>query len=207
MQVFRLMGMPDKVIAFDELPARFLEGLEISRPDGLPRDWKRWLPSIKKVIALLPERDPYTGQMRRFEPVTEDGPGFYLVDETLNHDYERWQEISNFVKQSAPRDFRLLDKLEDMAKPMADDIRSEMKLETEAVLVIPILPEYQEKQPQGLVDPKGVELPKTVPAVKERLTLKCEDCEKEFSGEPVSARSALRMHRMKKHPAPEPVKA
>lgn len=198
MQVFRLMGMPDKVIAFDELPKRLLDGLEVGRPDGLPRHWKSWLPNVKKVTNLLPERDPYTGQMRRFEPIIEEGPGFYMIDWVLNHDFERWQEIQNFVKQCAPKDFRLLDKLEDMAKPLADDHRSELKLEPEDVLVIPILPEHQEKQPAGLVDPAG----KPVVAQKpEEPMLKCEDCGREFDG-----KSALRLHRYKKHPAPEPAK-
>lgn len=138
MHAIRLMGMPDKIIAFDGLPDDLVQGLEMRAPDGMPRHWKDWLGSKKKVTKINPERDPYTGAVRVFNPIVEEGPFFYVVDEMLNHDREKWEAICDYVRRNAPKDFRLKDKIEDMAKPMAPDVRSEMKLEPEEVPVIPL---------------------------------------------------------------------
>jgi hypothetical protein len=178
-QVFRLMGMPDKVIAFDELPADLLEGLEMCDCSKLPRDWRDFIGTREKPIRIPPDRDPLTGQVRTYTPVVQKGPYAYLIDWEINHDKERWQEIESYVRRNAPKDFRLLDKIADMAKPMGQDAHSELSLEIESVVVIP-LPKTEEKEPE--VATVSVE------------TFKCSDCDKEFD-----KKQGLRLHRLKKH--------
>ena len=138
MHVLRLMGMPDKLIAFEGLPDELVAGLEMRPPDGLPRHWKTWLGTKKKTTKLLPERDPLTGQLRMFNPIVEEGAFFYIVDEMLNHDREKWEAISDYVRRNAPKDFRLKDKIEDMAIKMADNVKSELNIEPEQVPIIPL---------------------------------------------------------------------
>jgi len=138
MHVIRLVGMPDKVIAFDGLPEELVAGLDMQGPHGFPRHWKAWLGTKKKITKINPERDPITMQIRTFEPIVEEGPFFYIVDEMMNQDVEKWQAICDYARRNAPLDFRLKDKIEDMAKPLAADPKSELKLEPEEVVVIPL---------------------------------------------------------------------
>lgn len=146
MQVIRLVDMPDRLIAFDELPESMLEGVEMLPPAGLPRHWREYLGKRKKVIRILPERDPYTGQMRKFEPLVEEGPYFFIIDRTINNDEEKWEEISNYVRRVASKETRLKDKIEDMAIPMAVDVKSELNIEPEDVPIIK-LPKEEKEEP------------------------------------------------------------
>lgn len=137
-QVFRLMGMPDKVIAFDELPKDLLEGLEMFDCSRLPKDWREFIGTRERHIRIAPEIDPFTRQRITFPPLVQKAPYAFLIDWEVNSNKERWQEISNYVKRNAPKDFRLMDKIEDMAKPMAADAHSELTLEPEDVVVVPL---------------------------------------------------------------------
>lgn len=148
MQVIRLMGMPDKVIAFDELPMDLLDGLEMQDESKMPRHWRDFFGVREKITQIKPYVDPMTRQVVQCEPIVQKGPFTWLIDWEVNHDKDRWQEISSYVRRNAPRDFRLLDKLEDMAKPFANDAHSEITLEPEAVLIIP-LPKNVEKEPEA----------------------------------------------------------
>lgn len=188
MQVFRLMGLPDKVIAFDQLPERLLEGLELCRAQGFPRHWKEYLGKIKKVVKLPPERDPLTGQVRTFAPIIEEDHFFYLIDWGLGPVVERWGEICDFVRQHVDKNFRLKEKLQDMALPLAENHTDGVTLEPEDVVVIHIPVEYQEKTPK-LVAQDGL-------AIEKSVGVKCEEdgCGREFEN-----KRALRMHSMKKH--------
>jgi hypothetical protein len=145
MQVIRLVDMPDRLIAFDELPESMLDGIDMLPPTGLPRHWREFLGKRKKFIRILPERDPYTGQMRKFEPLVEEGPFFFVIDRTVNNDEEKWQEISNYVRRMTPKEFRLKDRIEDMAIPMAVDVKSELNIEPEQIPVIPLVKEVKEE--------------------------------------------------------------
>lgn len=185
MQVFRLMDMPDKVIAFNELPAYLLEGLELCDCSKLPRHWRDFIGIREKHVRIPPDRDPLTGQVRTYTPIIQKGPYAFLIDKELNNDKERWGEIESYVRRNAPKDFRLMDKIADMAKPMARDVHSELDLEPEDVIVIP-LPKIEEKE----LDAATVEVQKDV--------VKCDECDKEFSG-----KQAVRMHKMKRHPKVE----
>lgn len=179
-QVFRLMDMPDRVIAFDELPQELLEGLEMCDCSKLPRHWRDYLGMREKHVRIPPDRDPLTGTVRTYKPIVQTGPYAYLIDQEVNHDRERWQEIESYVRRNAPKDFRLLDKLKDMAKPMGKDVHSELDLEPEDVIIVPL--------------PKGAEVKEPEAATVALENFKCEDCPKEFD-----SKSGLRLHRLKKH--------
>ena len=190
-QVFRLMGMPDRVLAFDELPARLLVGLEMTRADGFPRHWKEWMGKTKRTIRVQQEKNPLTGQMTTYKPIEEEDCFFYLIDWNIRIQEDRWEEIKKYVKTHAPVDMRLPDKLEDLAVPLAKDKLEAVSLEPEDMPVIPLSPDI------SLVKPSGEPVEKT----SEIKMYKCEekDCGREFDD-----KRGIRMHRMKKHP--EPVK-
>lgn len=176
------MGMPDKMIAFDELPEDLLTGLDMVDESKLPRHWKDFIGKRKKYIRIAPDRDPMTGQMRTYTPLVIEAPYSYVIDWEINSNKERWSEISAYVQRNAPKDFRLKDKLEDMASPMAADSHSELTLEPEFVPVIPL--------------PKNVVVE---PEVKVSIeTFKCETCSKEFD-----KRQALNMHKTRVHRSEE----
>lgn len=181
-QVFRLMDMPDRVIAFDELPQDLLEGLEMCDCSKLPRQWREFIGIREKFTRIPPDRDPLTGQVRTYPPIVQKAPYAFLIDQEVNHDKERWQEIESYVRRNAPKDFRLLDKLRDMAKPMGRDAQSELELEPEEVILIPLPKVEAAKDPEAA----------TVQLAPEMF--KCEDCPKEFD-----SKSGVRLHRLKKH--------
>lgn len=187
MQVFRLMDMPDRVIAFNELPERFLSGFEMCRAEGFPRHWKEFLGKRKKVTAIPPEKDLLTGQVRRFDPIIEEDAFFYLVDYTLNPCEEAWKEVCDYVRQNVDRNIRLMEKIDDMAVPLATNKSDGVTLEPEEVPII-TLP----KEIPSLVDAKGNEPIKKGTEFK----IKCDekDCIAEFA-----SKQAVRMHKMKKH--------
>lgn len=166
MQVLRLMGMPDRVIAFDSLPEDLVQGLEMRAAAGTAfRPWRDWMGKKKRVTKISPERDPFTNQIRVFEPIVEEDYYFYIVDETLNHDMEKWEAISDYVRRNAPKDFRLKDRIEDMALPLAPDVRSDVTLEPEQVVVIP-LPKPEKPETAQIVSPTGQPFSKANPATR-----------------------------------------
>lgn len=183
MQVFRIMGMPDKIIAFDELPERLLEGFELNKADGFPRHWKEFLGKKKRKIPIPPEKDFLTGQVRRFDPIIEEDYYFYLVDMLVNPVIERWKDVCEYVKQNVKDDFRLKEKIEDMAVPLASNKTDGVTLEPEDVVIIPLKKELEKLIIEKKAEPVGV---------------KCSQCDKEFDD-----KRGLRMHTMKKHPLAE----
>src|SRR3990167_3385431 len=205
MQTFRLVqsGKVDRIIAFDELPKRLLRGIEMQRSDGLPRHWRDFVGEVEKYTPPQPDKNPMTGKMEMVGERWEKGPYCYILDyKEVNKDIERWQEISAFVRRAVDMKFRLLDKLEDMALPLAPDAASELKLEPEQMesegAIIPIPIEFQEKTP-AILDKNGKEVRSEIPA-EPALTFKCQECEKPFKNE-----RAARMHSFRAHPKKEPV--
>jgi len=186
MQIFRLMGLPDKVIAFDELPKDLLKGFELCRAEGFPKYWKKWMGEMEIVTKIPSELNPVTGQRSTYEPFVEKDSFFYLVDWTIKPVVEKWKEIEAYVRSKVPADFRLTDKLEDMAKPLAPDKVSGITLEPDDVTVIPIPKEIQTN---------GISK-KNEPTVM----YKCEEpgCDREFDH-----KNGLRLHGYKKHPKKE----
>lgn len=191
MQCFRLMNMPDRVIAFDELPENVVRGFELCRADGFPRHWKDWLGKKKKVTNVPPEKDQLTGQVRRFDPIVEEDFFFYLVDWTIGTDEERWVELCSYVKANAPKDFRLLDKIEDMAKPLAPNKTDGVSLEPEEVTVIPIPKEVAEGGAAKEKEPK---------AAAQTVTLACDEAGCNYEAQGSYAKNSMRFHKAKKHP-------
>lgn len=199
MQVFRLMNKPDRVIAFDELPERLLEGFEMIRADGFPRYWKEWLGKRKKTIKLPREIDPLTKTVIIHQPIIEEDAFFYLVDANLEPVMDKWREVCDFVKQHVSKETRLMDKIDDMAIPLASNQAEGVTLEPEDVPVIPIPVEFQEKSPK-LAGPDGSEIKNEAKRKQpESIRVKCSEdgCPSEFEGP--YAKNALRMHTMKRH--------
>ena len=187
MQCFRLMGMPDKVIAFDELPSDMLTGFELCKAEGFTRAWKSWLGPRKHTIKIMPEINPITGQKRMFDPMVEEDSYFYLVDWNLKPNVEKWKQVEEYVRSRVPSDFRLMDKLEDMAKPLAPDKVSGITLEPDDVIVIPI--------PKEIVSP-----------INQKKQNEVYSCEESGCGREFDAKQGLVMHKMKKHPKKEVIK-
>lgn len=200
MQVFRLMGMPDRVIAFDELPKQYLEGLDMCDCSKLGRAWRDFIGPVDKVTPVKPEMDTLTRQMRYFPPIEEKAPFAYLIDWEINHDKDRWAEIVEYVRRNAPvsweqdmtagkQTVRMMDDLEKMAKPLARDAHSELDLEPEDVFVIPLVKLAVPK----LADPAPV-IQAEAPKAEFTTGFQCPDCQKPFT-----TKQAMRLHKMRKH--------
>lgn len=118
MQIIRLVepGRVDRCIGFDELPKSLLTGVRRCGIEGFPRHWRTFF-GIEKDA-----KDPQ--------------PFYFLEYTMLNSDKERWQEIGGYVRANASKKERLLDKMEDMAVPMAPDSYSNMTLEPEDIRII-----------------------------------------------------------------------
>lgn len=196
MQLFRLMGMPDKLIAFDSLPKSYLEGLEMHDCSKLGRAWRDFIGKVERITQVKPELDPITRQMRTFPVIKETAPFAYLIDWETNHDKERWGEIVEYVRKNAPVTWkqagadgaevaiRMMDDLEKMAKPLGSDAHSEGILEPEDVNIIPLAKIVEEEGP-------------TVEVVT--IDFKCNQCEKSFD-----SKQGILVHKRKKHPEPVP---
>ena len=163
MQVFRLVcqGIPDKVIAFDQLPERMLNGVTRGDPTGLPRAWKAILGEGTRITPGIKERDPFTHTVTEIPAIVEKGPFFYVLDYMeLNADKEKWAEISAFVRKVVDPKFRLPEKLEDFALPMAASPNSELTLEPEDVdekACVTIPEEFQEKGVEAALPKNAVQ--------------------------------------------------
>lgn len=169
-QVFRLMDMPDRVIAFDELPEDLVAPFEMFDCSKLPREWRDFIGTRERHIKVRPELDPVTRQWIKYPELVEKAPFAYLFDREINKDKEAWTAIEDYVKRNAPKDFRLMDRIADMAKPMGQDVHSELSLEVEDVVVIPLPKVDAEKEPEAQVT-----ISKEVPEV-----LKCDKCDAVF---------------------------
>lgn len=142
MNVFRLVngGTVDKIIAFDTLPKRLTAGIRTKPMDGFPRFWHRWLieHGSTQPISLLNHE---TGVREQKEQ-----PCTYLLEyKVVNADIQKWQEITNYVRKAVDLSVRLMDKIEDMATPFAKDSTSELSLEPEDVLIVPIPSEVKKE--------------------------------------------------------------
>lgn len=177
------MGVPDKVLAFDELPEQFLVGLDMTKADGFPRHWKEWMGKSKRTMRIPPEKNPLTGEVITYKPIEEEDYFFYLIDWNIRSQEDRWKEITAYVKANAPSDMRLPEKLEDIAVALAKDKLEAVSLEPEDVLVISLL-----------------KITKPLVSIEEKDKIfKCAepDCSREFEGS--YGKNALRLHILKKH--------
>lgn len=142
MNVFRLVdgGQVDRMIAFDSLPENLTAGIKTKPFDGFPSFWKKWALE-NNSLRMVPFSNPKTG-----ERTSVKEPCAFILDYKLvNDDKQRWQEIVNYVKKAVDLSVRLMDKIEDMAVPLAKDCYSELSIEPDQVPVIPI-PQEEEDQ-------------------------------------------------------------
>lgn len=197
MQVFRLMGIPDKVIGFDELPKEYTDGLEMHDSSKLGRVWRDFIGKRERIIQIKPELDPITRQWRTFSPVRESSYFTYIIDSELNADKEKWGEILQYVRRNAPMTWKqtgsdgqevsikLMDEIEKMAKPLAKDAHSELDLEPEDVIVIPLKKVSDEKTEDG----------PTVSVANIPQGFTCGDCGKNFDSEHGLSVHSSRLHK------------
>ena len=185
-QVFRLVGMPDKIIAFDELPADLLKDLEMQNESSMYRHWKEFIGLRERVTEIKPYVDTMTRQLIKCAPLVEKAPFTWVIDWELNSNIEAWSRISAYVRQNVQEGFRLYDKLEDMAKPLAATVSEQITLEPEDVIVIPL---KKIEKPQADPTDSTVRL-----ATPEEAGFKCQECGKEFA-----SKQGVVLHRTKKH--------
>jgi hypothetical protein len=191
MQVIKLVhpGRVDKVMAFDELPKDLLEGVRTYAPHGFPRHWKQWLKDVGSKTKIKYEVDG-----KKMEREEECFFGIEYV--TINKDKERWQEIVGYVRRNCDPSIRLLDKFEDMAKPLAPDSMQPLSLEPEEVPIISI------KKALVLDEDKKEIIDTVVDEVKDKLQenkktdFVCSTCGKVFPGR-VALMGHSRSHRYK----------
>lgn len=224
-QVFKLMDMPDRVIAFDSLPEELLAGIELVDCSKLNKEWREFVGYREKKTIIRPEMDPITKQYNKAEPLIEKKPFAYLIDRELNADKDRWAEILTYVRRHAPMSWtqsnghpqRLMDDIEKMAKPIARDVHSDPDLEVEDVIVIPLNGLAVPKEPEAAAvttAPAPVPAAPASPAPQPLTehgypeTFKIIPPKPQFAKqEPIcvicnkvfSSRQAVRMHTMKKH--------
>lgn len=155
MNVFRLVnpGRVDKMIAFDTLPKRLCSGIKTKDLKGYPRYWRTWLKEHDAVHTVK----RWNTQELKHDEVEETFT--YVLDMMVNEDKEKWQAITNYVRKAVDLSVRLMDKMDDMAIPLAKDSYTEINIEPEQVPVIPV--------PLELI--KGVqELPQIVEVEKKK---------------------------------------
>lgn len=163
MQVFRLVngGFVDKMIAFDSLPHRLISGIRSKNCEGLPRYWATWLKekgSIRDVVRTETKKDAQLNYHFTYTKIGDEPCMFVLDYKDINNDKEKWQEIVNYVRRTVDKTVRLMDKLEDMAIPMAPDSYVSITLEPEDIPVIPVPAEFIEHHdPVEIIKP-GEEL-------------------------------------------------
>lgn len=154
MNVFRLInpGYVDKMIAFDSLPDRLLQGIRTKDLEGYPRYWKVWL----KQNGALHTVKRWNEETRQYEEKEETFT--FMLDSLINEDKQKWQAITNYIRKAVDLSVRLMDKIDDMALPVAKDSHSELSLEPEQVPVIPVPLELaHEAEPARIIRPKEAE--------------------------------------------------
>jgi len=189
-QVLRLVGMPDKMIAFDELPEDLLKDFDMQSEKSLPRYWREWIGNRTRTIKIKPYVDPMTRQLIHCAPIEEEAPFTWVVDWEINSNKDAWSMIAAYVRQNVQEGFRLLDKLEDMAKPLAPNVSEQITLEPEDILIIPLKKAVAVEAPPA--DSGAAPVPP--PVANKEASFKCADCGKEFA-----SKQGVVLHRTKKH--------
>lgn len=141
MQAFKLVnaGFVDKVIIFDSLPERLVQGIRTRELSGFPRSWARFLGDIgstKKVFRTTTEkRGPGDYAYTHHEIGKE--PCFYVLDYTdINADKEYWRAISEYLRMNCGQEVRLKEKVEDMAIALAPNSTTALDVEPEDIPVV-----------------------------------------------------------------------
>lgn len=138
MQAFKLVngGFVDRVIVFDSLPERLLQGVRTRPADGFPRAWAKWLTAIGSTRTVF-KTDTVVDLARNWTfkhtPIGKE-PCFFVLDYTdINADKQRWREISEYIRMNVSTDIRLKEKLEDMSMALAPNPTAELSIEPEDI--------------------------------------------------------------------------
>ena len=143
MQCFKLVngGFVDKVIVFDSLPERLIQGVRTREVSGFPRAWAKWLGSIGSTRTVF--KTNTTVDMARnwkytHTPIGQE-PCFYLLEYTdINADREKWKAICEYIRMNVGSEVRLKEKIEDMALAMAPNSTTPLSIEPEDIPIIPV---------------------------------------------------------------------
>lgn len=161
MQCIKLVnaGFVDRVIVFDELPKRLMEGVKTRDAAGFPRSWARWLadigstrPVFKTETTLNRAETAYTFAYTKIGVE----PCFFVLEYSdLNADKEKWRAIGEYLRLHCGPDVRLKEKTEDMAISFARDSKSPLEIEPEDVPVVKVPNEVElEHKPEDII-PQG----------------------------------------------------
>lgn len=161
MQAFKLVnaGFVDKVIVFDALPDRLLEGVRTREVSGFPRVWAKWLLDIGSTRPVF-KTETFQALDRSLTfkktPIGREPCFFVLEYSDINADKDRWREISELLRQTVGPEVRLKEKIEDMATSLAPDSKSPLSVEPEDIVVITVPPEAAAgpEDPKELVKPE-----------------------------------------------------
>lgn len=152
MQAFKLVngGFVDRVIVFDSLPARLVNGVRTREVAGFPRAWAKWLGSIGST-RIVYKTDTTVDLARNWKythtPIGSE-PCFFVLEYTdINADKQRWREICEYIRMNAGPEVRLKEKIEEMALQMAPNSVTPLSIEPEDVPVIE-LPQEVVKAPE-----------------------------------------------------------
>lgn len=139
MQCLKLVngGFVDKVIVFDELPIRLLQGVETRSVDGFPRSWARWLGEIGSVRDVFKteteKRGP--GDYKFTHTVIGKEPCFFVLQYTdKNSDKDAWRNITEYLRMNCGPEVRLKEKIEDMALSLAPNSTAPLSVEPEDIM-------------------------------------------------------------------------
>lgn len=179
MQAVKLVnaGFVDKVIIFDELPERLLQGIETRSVDGFPRSWARWLGEIGSVRDVLKteteKRGP--GDYKFTHTVIGKEPCFFVLQYTdKNSDKDAWRAISEYLRMNCGPEVRLKEKIEEMALALAPNSTASLSVEPEDIM----------EQACIVIKMGSLEKPKEDDIVKHGETIIVQELPKKKSGRP-----------------------
>lgn len=172
MQCFKLVnaGFVDKVIVFDELPERLMQGIRTREVAGFPRRWASWLSEIGSTRQVF-KTQTTVGLDRSYTykhtPIGKE-PCFYVLEYVeLNRDKERWGEICEYLRLNVGPEVRLKEKIEEMASALAANPTLPLEIEPEDVPVILVPLEIQ--KPAAEIVAEGETLVETESAPKKKM--------------------------------------
>lgn len=143
MQAFKLInaGFVDRVIVFDELPQRLMQGIRTREVAGFPRAWARWLGEIGSVRDTFKTSTTKRGPGDYVYEHTKIGsePCFYVLEYTdVNADKDAWRRIAEHLRMHCGEGVRLKEKTEEMAIAFAPNSTDPLSIEPEDVPIIPV---------------------------------------------------------------------